>query len=65
MASKMTFDEYYGNLPVKTLRLIRKYNVSPADFDLMTDLLGNGTWAGIDEHIVSNSERGYYIGRTF
>lgn len=63
--SNMTFHESYGNVPVSILSLIRRYNVSPADFDLMTDLLGNGTWEGIAVHIIENSERGYYIGRTF
>lgn len=71
---KMTFHEYYGNLPVKTLRLIKKFNVSPADYDLMLDLLGNVAWDSeksvalwhvIDEHIVSNSETGMYIARYF
>ena len=42
--NKMTFHESYGSLPLKTLRLIRKYNVSPADFDQMTDLLGLSAW---------------------
>ena len=63
--TKMTFDENYGHLPHATFLLIRKYNVSPADLDLMTDLLGNGTWDDIDEHIVSNSETGMYRPRFF
>lgn len=72
----MTFNEYYGKLPVKTLRLIRKYNVSPADYDLMLDLLnpwidgddsmhGRPDWDCIDQHIVSNSETGMYRPRFF
>lgn len=61
----MTFDESYGRLPVNTLRLIRKHNVSPADFDYMTDVLGFGTWGQIDVHIVSNSETGMYRPRFF
>lgn len=72
--SNMTFHEYYGNLPAKTLRLIKKFNVSPADYDLMLDLLGNVAWDSeksvtrwhvIDAHIVSNSETGMYIPRYF
>lgn len=62
---KMVFDENYGNLPAKTLRLVKKYNVSPADLDLMTDLLGSLTWAHVDQHIIDNSENGYYNGRVF
>lgn len=69
----MTFHESYGNLPVKTLRLIRKHNVSPADFDMMTDLLGNVAyqgngvidWSVIDDHITSNSWNGYYRPKFF
>lgn len=65
MTTKMTFDEWYGPLPVKTLRLIRKFNVSPADFDDMLDRFmypdeGKTLWDMIDEHIVSNSETGMY-----
>lgn len=66
--AKMTFHECYGELPVKTLRLIRKFNVSPADFDMMTDILGNVAyrpggiilWDVIDSHITDNSTNGYY-----
>ena len=69
----MTFHEFYGNLPKSTLRLIKKYNVSPADFDLMADLLGfdawtpgvGADWSVIDDHIVSNSETGMYRPRFF
>lgn len=69
----MTFHESYGTLPHFTLTLIRRYNVSPADFDLMTDLLGfdawipsdgvnvgRPDWSVIDDHIISNSETGMY-----
>lgn len=62
----MTFHESYGNLPVSTLRLVRKHNVSPADFDYMTDILGMANdWSVIDDHIVSNSETGMYQPRFF
>lgn len=61
----MVFDEYYGRLPKNTLRLIKKYNVSPADFDLMTDILGNGDWPDINQHIVDNSTGGYYQPRFY
>lgn len=74
----MTFHESYGTLPKSTLALIRKYNVSPADFDMMCDLLGFAAWVPatvrldgepdwsvIDEHIVSNSETGMYRPRFF
>lgn len=64
---KMTFHESYGNLPESTLRLIRKHNVSPADFDLMTDLLGmSNDWSEINEHIRANlSDSGMYSPKFF
>lgn len=61
----MIFDENYGRLPSKTLALINKFNVSPADLDLMTDILGNYDWPDIDKHIVDNSQKGYYIPQYF
>lgn len=73
----MTFHESYGNLPTKTLRLIRKHNVSPADFDYMLDMfmfevqgadaffVTGATWKSIDDHIVSNSPNGMYTPRFF
>lgn len=72
--TQMVFDESYGNLPKSTLRLIRKYNVSQADYDMILDLLGLAAWNGvhtladwdmIDDHIVSNSETGMYRPRFF
>lgn len=68
MIEKMTYHEYYGYLPAKTMRLIRKYNVSPADLDMMTDILGFDAyqtggiidWSVIDQHIIDNSTDGYY-----
>lgn len=73
MTNTMTFHESYGELPKGTLSIIKRYNVSPADFDLMTDLLGfeayygNGKidWTVINDHIVSNSETGMYQPRFF
>ena len=73
MNKKMTFHESYGNLPTKTLRLIRKHNVSTADFDELTDILGFDAyrpggiivWSVIDKHIIDNSQRGYYQPKFF
>lgn len=31
----MTFHECYGELPASTLRLVKRANVSPADFDML------------------------------
>lgn len=37
----MTFHESYGELPRKTLALINKFNVSPSDYDSLTDVYGD------------------------
>ncbi len=64
--NKMTFHESFGNLPENTLRLVKRHNVSPADFDLMTDLLGNTDWAEVNAHIRANlNENGMYVPRYF
>ena len=73
MNNTMTFHESYGNLPTNTLRLIRKHNVSPADFDELTDILGFAAyqpggiidWPVIDKHIIDNSTLGYYQPKFF
>lgn len=71
----MTFNEYFGTLPKRTLRLVKRFNVSPVDFDMMLDLLNPGTatgkfeveaaWAEVDAHILENSSDGYYRPRRF
>lgn len=61
----MTFHECYGNLPVKTLRLIKRNNVSPSDFDFMLDQFSLNDWSQVDDHIVSNSDTGMYRPRFF
>lgn len=75
--NKMTFHECYGTLPVRTLKLIKKFNVSPADLDFMLDQFmfkdetrwdGSSVpadWHDIDVHIVSNSETGMYNPKFF
>lgn len=73
---QMTMNENYGTLPVLTLNLIRRFNVSPADYDLMLDILnpwidgddenhGRPDWDAINNHIVSNSETGMYRPRFY
>lgn len=68
MSESMTFHESYGSLPKSTLRLIRKFNVSPADFDQMLDMFMGPVpdgWVWVNDHIVSNSETGMYRPRFF
>lgn len=55
----MTFHESYGELRSDTLRLIRKYNVSPADYDRIVDVLGAPTWDEVNDLILSHSTDGY------
>lgn len=74
--NEMTFHESYGNLPASTLALIKRHNVSPADFDLMLDSFMfqvadvtspavAATWDDINDHITANSPNGYYVPRYF
>lgn len=68
MTNTMTFHESYGALPMSTLRLIRKHNVSPADYDMMLDMFMGPVpdgWSWVDDHIVSNSETGMYRPRFY
>lgn len=69
---KMVFHESYGRLPARTLRLVKKFNVSPADLDFMLDQFmfqADGhtpaSWEDVDLHIVDNSPNGYYQPRFF
>ena len=65
MTNTMTFHESYGSLARTTMTLIRKYNVSPADYDHIIQVLLIPTWAEVNKHIISNSETGMYIPRFF
>lgn len=67
--SAITFHESYGYLPRYTLGLIRKYNVSPADFDSIMRAFGwepyppEGVgidWDAIDDFMHAGSPDGYY-----
>lgn len=67
----MTFHESYGHLPERTLRLIKKFNVSQADFDGLLYIAGyefgdaDIDFETIDCLIVDNSPNGYYQPRYF
>ena len=74
---EMTYHESYQELPKSTLALVKKFNVSPMDFDIILDTFGDSVWNGeeagvagadwdtINKHIKDNSEKGYYIGLVF
>ena len=55
----MTFHESYGELPESLLRLIKRTNVTPAEYDMMVLVMG---WS-FDEcagHIIFNTVNGAY-----
>ena len=56
----MTFDEYYGELPKSTLRMIKRYNVSPADYTDLEYACGEGNFAAIEAAIQRFSTKGYF-----
>lgn len=66
----MTFHESYGPLPTVVLRDIRKFNVSPADYDAVlahfgrtwqaAGLFSAETWSQIHDFIVSHSSDGIF-----
>lgn len=63
----MTFHESYGLLRQSTLRLIRQFNVSPADYDSILSVF-NWTWDRstdidfdvVDSFIRAGSQSGIY-----
>lgn len=61
---KLVFNEWYGELRQSTLNLVKKYNVSPADFDMLlddwTDNYGQTDWFGLNNTIRKRSPNGYY-----
>lgn len=61
----MTFHESYGTMPTSTLRLIRRANVSPADWDGMLARWGYDwdddlPWSDVEYHIESHIVNGSY-----
>jgi hypothetical protein len=64
--SAMTFHESYGNLTVSLLQAIKRFNVSPADYDALLATYGK-TWDSPDidyshvEYVIrENSSSGMY-----
>jgi hypothetical protein len=50
----MTFHESYGDIPRALLALIKKRNVSPADYYTMEYMLGEGEFQSFYNHIESH-----------
>lgn len=56
---KMVFNEWYGEIPVSLNRMLKKYNVSPADFQTLESYFGDN-WANIQDAIRDYSPKGYF-----
>lgn len=56
---KTVYHESYGEVQVKTLNMIRKYNVSPSDFDELCGIFGCDE-EYIQDAIVEYSPNGFY-----
>lgn len=55
--AKMVYDEYYGDLTFALRAAIRKYNVSPSDYQGLTDEFGEGNYAEIQDAIKERSKK--------
>lgn len=54
-----TFHESYGELTRSLLSAIRKYNVSPSDYDYLVECYGRD-YATIQREIIAHSPNGNY-----
>lgn len=50
----MTFHESYGDIPRALLALVKRKNVSPADYYFMEDLYGENNYEAFYNHIMGN-----------
>lgn len=61
-----TFDERFGLLPIRTLRVIKRFNVSQSDFDCMLMRWGYHygqagiPWSDVERHIITHAVNGNY-----
>lgn len=62
----MTFHESYGSLPTALLKTYRRYNVSPADHDLILFNVGymvgdtSIPWSLVLDFVLANVEDGFF-----
>jgi hypothetical protein len=58
----MTFHESYGDLPVSTLRLIKRANVSPADYEMLLYKFGyvDTHFPDVEQFIRDHMKNGMY-----
>lgn len=55
--AKMVYDENYGDLTFALRTAIRKFNVSPADYDDLVSEFGEGNYAEIQDAIKERSRK--------
>ena len=55
--AKMVYDENYGDLTFALRAAIRKFNVSPADYDDLVYEFGEGNYAEIQDAIRERSRK--------
>lgn len=66
MMFSMTFHESYGELPKRVLTLIRRYNISPADYDQILNAFGyvygdsDIDWTSVVTYIEAATVSGIY-----
>lgn len=58
----MAFHECYGELPLSTLRLVRRSNVSPMDWEMLLDKFGrvDTHFPDVEAFIKEHSVAGMY-----
>lgn len=57
----MTYHESYGELPKTTLQLYRRFNVSPADHDILLMRFGQvPVWERVNQFVLSHSVDGSF-----
>ena len=56
----MTYHESYGDLTVSLNRALKRYNVSPMDYQMLEDEFGEGNYDTILAAVKQRSEGGMY-----
>ena len=59
MYMKMNYHEQYGDIPTPVLRIVRKFHVSPSEYDSLIYEYGED-WISIIQVIKDFSVGGYY-----
>lgn len=57
--AKMVYNEWYGEIPFTLNRAIKKYNVSPSDYDMLVNDFGKD-FAVIEAKVKEWSLDGYF-----